>query len=66
MVPKTHARYLHDELLCRMEPRDNRAECGDLFTEPDDGKRPPGYDHDIEAIVEIIYSEVEVVGGDEA
>jgi hypothetical protein len=66
MVPKTHARYLHDELICRLEPRDNRVECGDLFIEPDDGKRPPGYDYDLEAIIELIHSEVEFVGGEEA
>jgi hypothetical protein len=65
MVPKTHARYLQDELICRLEPRDNRSECGDLFIEPDDGKRPPGYDHDIDAIIEVISSEIEIVGGDE-
>jgi hypothetical protein len=66
MVPKTHARYLHDELLCVFRPRDNRAECGDLFIEPDDGKRPAGYDYDIDAIVEVMSSEIEVIGGDES
>jgi hypothetical protein len=56
VVPKSHALYLQDELICALEPRDNRLMCGDLFAELGDRKPPRGYDHDVIAIIEAIFS----------
>jgi hypothetical protein len=60
VVPKTHAMYLQDELICALEPRDNRLMCGDLFSGMDEREPPRGYDHDVDAIIEAIYSSIEV------
>ena len=60
LVPRSHALYLQNDLICALEPRDNRLVCGEIF-EPGDGPdeildRPPrGYDYDVLAIIDGLF-----------
>lgn len=61
VVPKDHAWYLQNELICALEPIHNRLTCEQLFDLPDDDDElddfdkndpPPGYDYDIDLLIE--------------
>jgi hypothetical protein len=58
IVPKSHARHLQNELICVLDPADNRLKCDQLFDEgdPESSKPPRGYDYDVDLLLEgIIY-----------
>ena len=62
LVRKSHALYLQNDLICALEPRDNRLVCGEIFEtgdNPEDHEildQPPrGYDHDILAIIDGLF-----------
>ena len=66
IVPRTHALYLQNDLICALDPPDNRIACGDIYeieagddfevTEP----LPRGYDYDVsEIIAGLFYEETE-------
>ena len=54
VVPKGHARYLQNRLICELQPEDNRLVCNELF-DPNDAETyqpPPGYDYDIDLLLQ--------------
>lgn len=71
LVPKTHAIYLQNDLICALDPRDNRLICGEIFEAGEPGETaetaendpdadyldepPRGYDYDIPEILEGIF-----------
>ena len=63
IVPKTHAMHLQNDLICALDPRDNRLVC-DENDEYDDNEEvfdpvPRGYDYDLLAIIESLFEEVD-------
>jgi len=72
-VPKTHALTLQNDLICALDPRDNRLICGEIYdtdeTEPEDPDAdaidapPRGYDYDIPELLGAIFYDIE--GADE-
>lgn len=59
LVPKTHALYLQNDLICALDPRDNRLVCGEIYEtyeayEADDAEpeypNPDAIDEDAGAI----------------
>ena len=66
LVPKTHALYLQNDLICALDPRDNRLICGEIYeSELDDpavefiDEPPRGYDYDIPEILNGIFYNIE-------
>lgn len=66
LVPKSHALYLQNDLICALEPRDNLLVCGQIFESADVpadepandailDKPPRGYDYDILAIIDGLF-----------
>ena len=54
VVPREHANFLQNELICALRPADNRLVCNHLF-DPDDPEsftEPPGYDYDVDLIMQ--------------
>lgn len=71
LVPRTHALYLQNDLICTLDPRDNRLVCGQIDetyesdeTEPEDpdveaiNEPPRGYDYDIPEIIDGIFYQI--------
>lgn len=67
VVPAEHALYLQNEMICALDPVENRLKCDQLFAlyeefdvAPDsdvyipakDGPPPPGYDYNIDLLLE--------------
>jgi hypothetical protein len=55
IVPKTHAHHLQNEIICALDPVDNRLRCDqlfDLYDEDQDRSPPRGYDYDIDLLME--------------
>ena len=73
-VPKTHALYLQNDLICALDPRDNRLICGEIYetdeTDPEDPDAdaidapPRGYDYDIPEILDGIFYQVDALDVD--
>ena len=62
LVPKTHAQYLQNELICALNPQDNRLVCGEISTNEeypyDEYQGPPrGYDYHVEDILDGVFFE---------
>lgn len=76
VVPREHAIYLQNELICVLDPLHNRLKCDQIFDTSDDeddwdaeepeevdeylidkNNPPPGYDYDIELLLEGIQFE---------
>lgn len=56
IVPKSHAVWLQNELICALTPRDNRLICArDRLSEPDDETPPPDYGYDIDAMLTMVF-----------
>ena len=56
VVPDAHANYLQNELICRLDPVDNRL-VYDQERDPDDGVPegegpPPGYDYELDLLLQ--------------
>ena len=54
VVPDVHANFLQNELICRLQPVDNRLLCDQIFNpdDPDSYEPPPGYDYDVDLLLE--------------
>ncbi len=54
VVPQEHARYLQNHLICVLRPEDNRLICDELFDpdEPETYNPPPGYDYDVDLLLQ--------------
>lgn len=65
LVPKTHAQYLQNELICALKPQDNRLVCGEISQDDDhrdeydsEYEGPPrGYDYDVVDIIDGVFFE---------
>ncbi len=70
IVPKTHALYLQNELICIFEPPDNRLICGEIFEgldDDDEARAPPrGYDYDVERLIDGLFYQFEDSRSDSA
>ena len=54
VVPGIHANFLQNELICALQPADNRLVCNHLFN-PDDPESyiaPPGYDYAVDLLLQ--------------
>ena len=66
-VPKTHAMYLQNDLICALDPRDNRLVCGEIYEtegldhggvdDPVVESPPRGYDYDVSRIIDALFHE---------
>ena len=67
VVPRDHARFLQNELICTLRPSDNRLLCDQLFDpdNPETYNEPPGYDYDVDLLMQgIAYEWPEDDGAD--
>ena len=59
LVPKTHALYLQNDLICALDPEDNRLVCGETDESHSEHEHadslPRGYDYDISRIIESLF-----------
>ena len=79
VVPSEHANYLQNELICALDPADNRLRCDQLFEWADDEAAeqsqadeyrptkddpPPGYDYNVDLLLEGVAYQWPVDGDD--
>lgn len=55
LTPSDHAEYMQNELICVLDPRDNRLRCNELFAPDSERCRPHGYRYDVPAIVDGLF-----------
>ena len=59
IVVAPHALALQNDLICSLEPRDNRLVCGGIYEGQDETipTEPPGYDYDVAQVIQALFYE---------